>query len=150
MVDAVSTVAWLWSKFPLTMLLYSLACMVIGGGVFWWKKARDAEARAKARLQEAEHEARKICEDAEKYFQRKQMEIQEYARNKRLAIQAVHEDKIEKWRRYIRELETKLVEEKHRRESMKEEIRKALGAIRQRQNPNLRYIEQRLKKALSF
>jgi len=136
------------------MLLYSLACVVIGGGVFWWKvltrKARDAEARAKARLQEAEHEAQKIREKAEKYFQRKQMEIQEYARNERLAIQAVHEDKIEKWRRYIRELETKLVEEKHRRESMKEEIRKALGAIRQRQNPNWRYVEQRLKKALSF
>ncbi len=167
MVDAISAVSFVkvvkiwwffWRDATLATALYTGAVALLSVLAFcyfaWrWltKRARDYEdelmEKAERRLREAEREANRRIKEADMYFAEKKREIDQFRRQEMLKIQATYEDKIEKWRRNLRDLENSVRTERERIQKMKEEIRKALGALNK--EPNIRYLKQRLNKALS-
>ena len=153
--------AWwfFWTKMPLEAAFYTGAVVLVSVGVslyLAWRwlteGAREYEIevkeKAQRKLREAQEEAERKIREADRYFAERRREIEEYRRQELLKIQATYEDKVGKWRKYIKDLEETIRRERERISKMKEEIRRASGALNQ--EPNLKYIRQRLRKALSI
>ena len=75
----------------------------------------------------------------------RQVEIR--SQQKAKEIESLHNQKIGKWKDYIQSLEKNLVQERLKIRMMKEEAKKALGALQK--DPNLKYLKQRLTRILN-